>query len=135
LRRKHHRYDADENSAFVCRAMQLFTAGFFAARAGSGDPAPDPIFIVGMPLSGSTLLEQILASHPLVEGPMELPTLPAIVMELAGRHEQSEARYLDSLAALSPADLRELGARYLAGARLYRKTDAPYFIDKMPNNC
>jgi len=135
LRRQHHHYDADEHSRFVRRSMQLYTADFFAERAGSGDPAPDPIFIVGMPRSGSTLLEQVLASHPLVEGTMELPTLPAIVLELAGRREQAESNYVDSVDALSPQQLRDLGARYMAGARAYRKTDAPYFIDKMPNNC
>ncbi len=135
LRRKHHHYDADEHSAYVRRCMQVYTAELLSERSGWGDPAPDPIFVVGMPRSGSTLLEQILASHPLVEGTMELPTLPAIVLDLAGRREQAEFRYLDSVAALSRDELRALGARYLAGARAYRKTDAPYFIDKMPNNC
>jgi tetratricopeptide (TPR) repeat protein len=135
LRRKHHAYDADEHSAFVRRSITLYTTKFYADRSGSGCPAPDPIFIVGMPRSGSTLLEQILASHSLVEGTMELPTLPAIVLGLTGGRAQEEARYPDAVAALSNDELRTLGERYLAGARAHRKTGAPYFVDKMPNNC
>jgi len=135
LRRKHHNYDADEHSAFVRRSIALYTADFYAARSGCGCPARDPIFIVGMPRSGSTLLEQILASHSLVEGTMELPTLPAVVLDLGGGRAQEEGRYPDSVAALSSDELSALGERYLAGVRAHRKTDAPYFIDKMPNNC
>jgi tetratricopeptide (TPR) repeat protein len=135
LRRKHHAYDADEHSAFVRRSIALYTKEFHADRRASGCPAPDPIFIVGMPRSGSTLLEQILASHTLVEGTMELPTLPAIVLQLTGGQAQEPARYLDTVAALSSDELRALGERYLAGARAHCKTGAPYFIDKMPNNC
>src|SRR5262249_35577021 len=135
LRRKHHHYDADEHSAFVRRSMQVYTAQLLEERSDWGDPCADPIFIVGMPRSGSTLLEQILASHSLVEGTMELPTLPSLVLELAGRQEATEFRYLDAVAALSRDEVRALGARYLAGARAYRKSAAPHFIDKMPNNC
>src|SRR5438045_3184028 len=73
LRRKSYPYSAEENSDFIRRSKALFTTEFFASRAGSGCPASDPIFIVGLPRAGSTLLEQILASHSLVEGTMELP--------------------------------------------------------------
>ncbi len=135
LRRRMHGYDAQENSGFVRRSKRLFTREFFAERTGSGAPAPDPIFIVGLPRSGSTLIEQILASHPLVEGTMELPELPRIARELAGPDDQNEeGAFLNRLAALGRDQLRGLGERYLAETRIMRKTGAPFFIDKMPNN-
>jgi len=122
-------YDPGEVEAFVERARSLFTPQFFADREGQGCPAPDPIFILGMPRAGSTLVEQILASHSQVEGTMELPDVPA----LARRLGKGEA-YLDALAALDPGELAALGAEYLERTRIQRKTDRPYFIDKMPNN-
>jgi len=91
---------------------------------------------VGLPRAGSTLLEQILASHPRVEGTVELPDIPQIARELAGRDgRDGEAPFFDAVAALDPAQLRSLGERYLASTRVHRKTDAPFFVDKMPNNC
>ena len=136
LRRKAHGYDPEENTGFVGRAKQLFTTRFFAERVGSGAQAPDPIFIVGLPRAGSTLIEQILASHPLVEGTMELPELPKIARELAGpTEEQEEGAFLKTVASLERDELRALGERYLTETRVTRKTDAPFFIDKMPNNC
>jgi tetratricopeptide (TPR) repeat protein len=136
LRRKVHGYDPQENSRFVRGSKQLFTPAFFAERAGAGAEARDPIFIVGLPRSGSTLIEQILASHSLVEGTMELPEIPKIARELAGpRREEEDARFLERVAALTRPELRALGERYLAETRVMRKTDAPFFIDKMPNNC
>lgn len=136
LRRKAHGYDPEEDARFVRRAKRLFTREFFAARAGAGAEAPDPIFIVGLPRAGSTLIEQILASHPLVEGTMELPELPKIARELAGpKREEETGAFLERVAALTPAELRALGERYIAETRIMRKTDAPFFIDKMPNNC
>ena len=135
LRRRMHAYDAEENSGFVRRSKRLFTREFFAGRAGAGAPAPDPIFIVGLPRSGSTLIEQILASHPLVEGTMELPELPKIARDLAGADDQDEEGvFFKRLAALDHGQLRDLGERYLAETRVMRKTGAPFFIDKMPNN-
>ena len=131
LRHGLHPYSADDNAVFVRRSKAVFTAEFFAARAGGGAPARDPIFIVGMPRAGSTLLEQILASHSQVEGTMELPNIPQIARELAGE----DSRFLDAVVRLSAEDRRGLGERYLAETRIQRKTDAPFFIDKMPNNC
>jgi predicted Zn-dependent protease len=131
LRRELHPYSADDNSAFVRRSKALFTAEFFAARAAGGSQAPDPIFIVGLPRAGSTLLEQILASHSQVEGTMELPNVPMIARELA----HGEAGFLDAVAALGETQRTALGERYLEDTRVQRKTEAPYFIDKMPNNC
>ena len=135
LRRSQHGYDPEENSRYVRRSKELLTREFFAARAGAGVAARDPIFIVGLPRAGSTLVEQILASHPLVEGTMELPELPKIARELAGPKQEEEGTFLRRLASLSGDELRALGERYLAETRVMRKTDAPFFIDKMPNNC
>jgi hypothetical protein len=112
----------------------LFTPDSFAAREGQGCLAPDPIFIVGMPRAGSTLVEQILASHSQVEGTMELPDLPALARRLGGGGRGRASAYPDCLAALEPAELRSLGEEYLERTRVQRKTDRPYFIDKMPNN-
>jgi predicted Zn-dependent protease len=133
-RLREHPYKADENTRFVERAMRLFTKEFFAARAGSGADAPDAIFIVGLPRAGSTLLEQILASHSQVEGTIELPDMPRIARELAGKGDGT-SRFFEAIEALSRTDLRRLGEGYLATTRVHRKSDAPFFIDKMPNNC
>ena len=135
LRRAGIHYSADEMSAHVARCKALFTPEFFAARSGFGDPAPDPIFVVGLPRSGSTLIEQILASHSQVEGTMELPDIPALAKRFYGKDKDSgSGGYPESLARLSAAECRELGERYLDGTRIQRKTNAPYFVDKMPNN-
>ncbi|HLY52327.1 MAG TPA: sulfotransferase [Steroidobacteraceae bacterium] len=135
LRRKSLPYCAQENSDFVRRSRGLFTREFFAARRGSGCAARDPIFILGLPRAGSTLIEQILASHSRVEGTMELPDVPQIARELAVRNGvESEAGFFDAIAGLTGADLAALGERYLEGTRPLRKTAAPFFIDKMPNN-
>ncbi|HEX9207102.1 MAG TPA: sulfotransferase [Steroidobacteraceae bacterium] len=135
LRKEGVPYEAADLTEQVRRSRALFTPDFVAARAGQGCPAPDPIFILGLPRSGSTLLEQILASHPAVEGTMELPDVIGIVKELSGRTRRSEAtRYPEILAELDGDELRALGERYLEQTRIQRKTQAPFFIDKMPNN-
>ena len=132
-RKQLHPHSADENTRFVQRSKQLFTTEFFAGRASAGAEAPDPIFIVGLPRAGSTLLEQILASHSQVEGTVELPDIPQIAHELAGN--DGEGKFIDAVAALDAAQIRRLGERYLATTRTHRKTAAPFFVDKMPNNC
>lgn len=135
LRRELIGYDSGETSRGVDRSIALFTPAFFAGRAGGGCPAPDPIFILGMPRAGSTLIEQILASHGEVEGTMELPDVPALVKRLSGRTRKSEeSAYPEALAALGPDVLRALGEEYLGRARIHRRTDKPFFVDKMPNN-
>jgi hypothetical protein len=107
----------------------------FEQRRGSGSKAADPIFVVGLPRAGSTLIEQILSSHSMVEGTMELPDLTAIARELTGRPGRGEGpRYPACLTTMSDAELADLGDRYLRQTRIQRKTDAPYFIDKLPNN-
>ncbi len=135
IRRRLHPYSAAQNRRFVSRSKQLFTAEFFAARASAGADAADPIFIVGLPRAGSTLLEQILASHSLVEGTVELPDIPQIARELAGRDQvDAETPFFGAVEALESAQLRALGERYLASTRIHRKSSAPVFVDKMPNN-
>jgi predicted Zn-dependent protease len=135
IRNELHPYSAGDNTRFIRRMKAQFTAEFFSSRSGGGSPDPSPIFVVGLPRSGSTLIEQILASHSLVEGTMELPDIPQIARELAGRHKgRSEAPYFDAVAALSVRERRALGDRYLASTRVHRRDGAPFFIDKMPNN-
>lgn len=134
-RRKGIPYDAEETTAHVRRNREFFTPAFFAERSGWGSPAPDPIFIVGLPRAGSTLVEQILSCHSQVEGTMELPDVIGIARRLGGRQRKSEAsKYPEVLATLDAGQLRELGEQYLAQTRIQRKTGAPRFIDKMPNN-
>ena len=126
IRRELYPYSAEKNAQFVSRSKRLFTADFFAARGSAGAQSEDPIFIVGLPRAGSTLLEQILASHSLVEGTVELPDIPQIARELAGRDQaDSESPFFDGIAALDPAQLRGLGERFLASTRVHRKTGAP----------
>ena len=135
LRKQVVPYDSSAITENVRRARELFTAGFFAARAGQGCAAPDPIFVVGLPRSGSTLVEQILSSHSAIEGTMELPDVISIVKELSGRTRRSEvSKYPEALASLAADELRSLGERYLEQTRVQRRTGAPYFIDKLPNN-
>jgi tetratricopeptide (TPR) repeat protein len=135
LRRAAIRYDAEENATHVRRSKATFTRHFFEERTGFGSDAADPIFIVGLPRAGSTLLEQILSSHSAVEGTMELPDIISLAKMLSGRKTRSEAsRYPEVLAELTADRLRALGEQYLSQTRIQRKTDAPFFIDKMPNN-
>ena len=135
LRRKQVPYDADLANARNLHAIRASSREFFAARAGSGCTAPDPIFVVGMPRSGSTLIEQILSSHPQVEGTMELPAIIAITRDMRRRDGAPETTsYHDVLAGLDRDALRALGEDYLRRTRVQRKTERPLFIDKMPNN-
>jgi tetratricopeptide (TPR) repeat protein len=135
IRRQQVDYDPEENHADLARSKAVFTPALLAATAGRGCPAPDPIFVVGLPRSGSTLIEQILASHSLVEGTMELPDLIVMARRLGGKaNRREESTYPEMLADLSPDALRELGQEYLDRTRVQRKTDRPFFIDKMPNN-
>ncbi len=135
LRRTQLVYDADDNTAHVQRSRAIFTRAFFEQRQGSGCEAPDPIFIVGLPRAGSTLVEQILASHPLVEGTAELPDIMALARRMSPRGSQgTAAAYPGVLASFDATALRVLGEEYLERTRIQRKTAAPFFIDKMPNN-
>ena len=134
LRRVKHRYDPKKTTHNAMRQIHTFTAEFLAAREGQGCPARDPIFIVGLPRAGSTLLEQILASHSAVEGTAELPDIIAISRQL-GRYKRDKpaTKYPEILTELSAQKLHELGEFYLASTRVQRG-ELPFFIDKMPNN-
>ncbi len=141
LRRAEMPYDAEETTRHVARSRALLTGEALTARSGWGCPDPDPIFVVGLPRAGSTLVEQILASHSRVEGTMELPDVGLIAAELAGGRARADAEderevrgYIPRLLALDAADLRALGERFIARTRIQRKTDRPFFVDKMPNN-
>jgi tetratricopeptide (TPR) repeat protein len=134
LKRKESNYVPEIIERNTHRQIEVCTSEFFAARRGWGAQDPDPIFIVGLPRSGSTLLEQILASHSQVEGTQELATVSHIVATLRGRDANPRnPRYPQVLAELDARQFRELGERYLAETRVHR-TGKPYFIDKMPNN-
>jgi tetratricopeptide (TPR) repeat protein len=134
LKRPECRYRAELIETNTQQQLQVCTREFFTARGGWGNPSADPIFIIGLPRSGSTLLEQILASHSQVEGTLELPNVQQIVTRLRGfGPETGEPRYPRILTALSAEDFAGLGQQYLDGTRVYR-SDKPHFIDKMPNN-
>ncbi len=124
-----------ENGARLQR--EVCTRALFARHAGSGSgsPAADPIFIVGLPRSGSTLIEQILASHSTVEGTQELADVPRLVAGLEGREAPAgDPVYPRVLARMTPEDFRRLGEQYLRDTRAHRAGGRPRFIDKMPNN-
>jgi tetratricopeptide (TPR) repeat protein len=134
LQRAESHYHPEITETNTRRQIEVCTAQFFAARAGTGVPDPDPIFIVGLPRSGSTLIEQIFASHSQVEGTQELADIQRIVLELEGRGpDLDDPRYPGVLTEFAPDEFRRLGERYLAGTRAYRK-GRPFFTDKMPNN-
>jgi predicted Zn-dependent protease len=136
LRRTLLRYDADDFASEISATIAAFPAALLATGAdGGGVAARDPIFIVGLPRSGSTLVEQILASHSQIEGTMELPDLMMIASRLAARVDEGEFPDLAALhASLGPADRRRLGEEYLDRTRIHRQLGRPLFIDKMPNN-
>ncbi|NWG91466.1 MAG: sulfotransferase, partial [Parvularculaceae bacterium] len=132
-----HRVKFDE-SEFAMRRERIesvFTAELFAARKGEGCPAPDPIFVLGMPRAGSTLIEQILSSHSMIEGTAELPDIIAMTKRLGNwSADDQDARYPAIVARLSSAELKALGEEYIERTRGQRRTAKPLFIDKMPNN-
>jgi tetratricopeptide (TPR) repeat protein len=131
-RRPYVPYNADSVHADIARAKSVFTPAFFSARKGRGCLAPDPIFIVGMPRAGSTLVEQILASHSQVEGTMELPDLGDMVGRLI--RQNPDKPFPDLLLDFDDAALRKLGEDYLERTRYQRKLGRPFFTDKAGNN-
>src|SRR5262249_30192247 len=120
------RYLPGPAEAHVRLSKQVCVREFFETRRGWGVADADPIFILGLTRSGSTLIEQILASHSQVEGTQELADIQRIVRGLRG--------YPGVLAELGPQDLRAFGERYMADTRVYRRTQRPFFIDKLPDN-
>jgi tetratricopeptide (TPR) repeat protein len=134
IRRVRNRHSPRINVFDTARQMKTLTAEFFATRKGWGCPAPDPIFIVGLPRSGSTLLEQILASHSRVQGTAELMDVIQISRRLGEKSRRLPAsKYPEVLATMDAGRFRELGEGYVASTRAQRD-DRPFFIDKMPNN-
>ena len=127
-------YDAAATTAYLQSSKALYTTPFYADRSSWGSERPDPIFIVGLPRCGSTLLEQILASHSQVEGTRELPDVPAMVMELYLRAGRGDAEYLASVASLSRAEIERMAERYLAQTSGHRPLGLPRFVDKMLGN-
>lgn len=134
LRRDQLDYDPTIAAAQVDSVAATFTPGFIAARAGAGHPAPDPIFILGLPRAGSTLIEQILSSHSQIEGTMELPDIPAMAMREAQAAGGRAREWPEALAAMPRERLADLGAEFLDRTRVQRKTGKPFYIDKLPNN-
>jgi hypothetical protein len=134
LKRAECSYRSEIVETITRRQVEVCTAEFFSARAGVGAPDPDPIFVVGLPRSGSTLVEQILASHSQIDGTQELPEILRMVGELEGpRSAPENPRYPGVLVKLEPETFRILGERYMRDTRVYRG-NKPFFIDKMPNN-
>jgi tetratricopeptide (TPR) repeat protein len=126
LRRRRMPYKAEDTSENVDAAIGTFTPTLLSRLAGQGCEARDPIFVLGMPRAGSTLVEQILASHSQVEGTSELSDLGFLARSVEG--------YPAALGSLPEGELRRLGEQYLARTRVQRHSSRPLFIDKMPNN-
>jgi len=124
LRRSYHPHRADDVSRTVDRCIEQFTRELLNSHGGCD--APDPIFIVGMPRAGSTLIEQILSSHSLVEGTSELPDIPAIA--------RAEGNYPGAVVPMDVEARKTAGESYLKRSGVQRRTDRPFFIDKLPNN-
>ncbi len=129
LKKIQSRYDADKMSIELSAQKEICNRELFASFDGAGDPSSDPIFIVGLPRAGSTLIEQILASHSQVDGTHELPN----VLTLSHQLRRTEAGYPGSLAKLSRDELSSFGQAFINDTRIHRD-GAPFFIDKMPNN-
>jgi tetratricopeptide (TPR) repeat protein len=132
LRRRDAPFNIVKFEAKSARVRACFDSGFFAERVGTGSPDASPIFVVGLPRSGSTLVEQILASHSCIEGTMELPNIVTMVREFDHLGGGNDA-YPESVRSASAERLGALGRRYLDETRPIR-TGRPRFIDKMPNN-
>ncbi len=135
IRKRQIGYRAEETTAQIERIKRFFTPERLRAQAGGGAPECDPIFVVGLPRSGSTLIEQILSSHSQVEGTMELPELANLAKTL-GAHDSLDKTlfYPEILASIDGEALANLGRRYLDATAIQRKSAKPFFIDKMPNN-
>ncbi|MEZ5681516.1 MAG: sulfotransferase [Erythrobacter sp.] len=134
LRSEELAYQPEEITRQVDRMIEVLTPAFLAEHEGVGYPAPDPIFILGLPRAGSTLLEQILSSHSQVEGTMELPDIPAMAMREARKSGGDLRDWPDAVADMDKAQFAELGAEFLDRTRVQRKTGKPFYIDKLPNN-
>lgn len=134
LKRAEIRYSPEIAEISTHKQIEVCTPEFMSARVGVGAPDIDPIFVVGLPRSGSTLVEQILASHSQVDGTQELPDIPLIVHGIErSRRDLGSPCYPGVLADLASVEFRKLGERYITDTRCHRG-DKPFFVDKMPNN-
>lgn len=134
LKRQQSNYDRDKMSEELAAQRSYFTRGVLASRADAGFDAPDPIFIVGLPRAGSTLLEQILSSHSQVDGTLELPNILATAQKLRRQgRDRDDRHYPELLQDMNDEQLAALGRQYIEDTRIHRQ-GAPFFIDKMPNN-
>jgi len=134
LKKNQGSYDALQMSEDLEAQRRVCTADLFARKSGAGHRAPDPIFIVGLPRAGSTLLEQILSSHSQVDGTLELPNILSLSQRLRRRGRQgASSGYPEILSELADSEFEDFGKDFIADTRIHRQ-DAPYFIDKMPNN-
>ena len=133
LKKLECRYRVGLHEQISRRLREVCTAELFTDRQGWGCDSAAPIFVLGLPRAGSTLLEQILASHSQVEGTMELANIPRLVSSLRGRDRPGETPYPDLLAELSAEQCLEFGNKYLNDTLDYR-SGRLYFVDKMPNN-
>ena len=135
LKSKQVPWDSRKFSKECDELIDFFTEDFLSNNINTGDLNTDPIFIVGLPRSGSTLLEQILSSHSLVEGTTELQNIIALSRKIANKkNSQSKSEYPSSLAKTEKEEFQKMGAAYIKNTLDQRVTDKPYFIDKMPNN-
>lgn len=134
LRSQSAGYNPEAISQWIDRSVDLLTPAFYAERANGGADSAEPIFIIGMQRSGSTLVEQILDSHPAIEGTAELRDFPAIIRELGEIADRRGASFGAHVSAMNGDELRAVGEDYVARTRAYRKTNKPFFIDKMPTN-
>jgi tetratricopeptide (TPR) repeat protein len=132
LRRGHEIYDPVHTQVVHNRIIEVFNRDFLQEREGWGDPDPSPILIVGLPRSGSTLIEQILSSHSMVEGTAELPDLSRVIVDLNSMSER-RVEYPEAAKNLNAEQAAGLGRKYLETTQRYR-SGKPFFIDKMPNN-
>ena len=133
LRRSHEIYDPVQTQVVHDRIIDVFNSEFLQERESWGDPDAAPILIVGLPRSGSTLIEQILASHSMVEGTMELPDLARMISGLSKREKKGRIEYPEAISNLDEEGIRDLGRSYIESTSRFR-SDKIYFIDKMPNN-
>ena len=134
LKKVQSRYSAAQMSDDLWAQQEACNRALFERHAGTGHQAPDPIFVVGLPRAGSTLIEQILSSHSRIDGTLELPNILSLSQRLRRRGRQGDtADYPAILHELSPDELTEFGLEYIRDTRIHRQS-APFFVDKMPNN-
>jgi hypothetical protein len=132
IRRVSLNYNPDSTSSMVSQTEAVFTPELFRTRADAGCPAPDPIFVLGMQRAGSTLVEQILASHSQIEGLGELNFVLKLVSEEV--RPKTGPNYPSGMDRLEPSDLLAVGEKYMEYTKLKRRTDKPFFVDKCPYN-